>query len=330
MTIQITIIGLGEIGASVGLALRYQKQELTRVGADYLKSAEEAAKRADAVDQIEHNIPTAVRNADIVILAIPGSELESTLELIDSELKADATIVDFSLNKQRAYRAAKKYLSKPDHFISVHPGLNRAAFDDPADGWRAAREDLFKGGTLTIAALGSTDPEVVELAQDLASLLGAHCAFADLAEIDGSTAHSELAPAIAGCAFSAASYRANGWTDQRKTGGKPFYQLSALVTGDRSASSLADDLIANRENCVAALQDAVAVLKEIRDALNAEDAETLTRLIEEAKTGREKWLTDYERAVWRKENEPKMERASLGDSLGQFFFGALANRKKKS
>ncbi len=330
MTIQITIIGLGEIGASIGLALRYQKKDLFRVGADHLKSAEEAAKRSDAVDQIEHNLPKAVKNADIVVLAIPGSELDPTLETIASELKADATVIDFSLNKRRAYRTARKYLAKPDQFISIHVGLNRAAFDDPADGWRGAREDLFKGGTLTIAALDSTDPEVLELAQDLAVLLGAHCAFADASEIDGLTARSELAPAIAAYAFSAASFRSSGWNDQRKFGGKPFYRLSALVKKEWSGSSLADDLLANREFCVSALQEAVSVLKEIRDALNADDAETLTRLIEGTKSGREKWLEEYEKATWRRENEPRTERVSLGDSLGQFFFGALANRKKKN
>lgn len=330
MTIQITLIGLGEIGASIGLALRYQKKDLFRVGADSLKSAEEAAKQADAVDQIEHNLVQAVKNADIVVLAIPGAELENMLERIAPELKADATVIDFSLNKRRAYRLARKYLAKPDQFIAIHAGLNRAAFDDLNSGWHGAREDLFKEGTLTIAAVDSTDPEVVELAQDLAALLGAHSAFADPAEIDGLTARTESAPTLAAYAFSAASFRSSGWTDQRKFGGKPFYRLGAIVKNDWNAGALAEDLLANRESNVSALQEAVAVLKEIRDALNADDAETLIRLIDETKSAREKWLAAYEKAAWRKENEPQTERASLGENLGQFFFGALANRKKKS
>ena len=55
MQLQLTLIGLGEIGASVGLALRYQKKDIFRVGLDSRKSAEEAAKRVDAVDKIEHS-----------------------------------------------------------------------------------------------------------------------------------------------------------------------------------------------------------------------------------------------------------------------------------
>ena len=329
MKIQIAIIGLGKTGASIGLALRYQKNDLYRVGTDCLRSAEEAAKRSGAVDQIESQLTKAVGNADIVILAIPGAELESTLEIIAPELKADATVVDFSLNKRRAERAARKYLPNPDQFIGVHAGLNRAAFDDAANGWRAAREDLFKGGTLTIAAVDSTHPEVVGLAQDLAALLGARCAFADPTEIDALTARSELAPELAAYAFSAASFRSGGWPDQRKFGGEPFYRLSALAARDWNAVSIAGDLIANRDFAVSALQDAVAVLREIRDALNAGDAETLIRLIEKTKSGRETWLDEYEKGAWRKENEPEPERASLGENLGQFFFGGLLSRKKK-
>ena len=63
MQLQLTLIGLGEIGASVGLALRYQKKDIFRVGLDSRKSAEEAAKRVDAADKIEHSYADAVKKA---------------------------------------------------------------------------------------------------------------------------------------------------------------------------------------------------------------------------------------------------------------------------
>ena len=65
MQLQLTLIGLGEIGASVGLALRYQKKDIFRVGLDSRKSAEEAAKRVDAVDKIEHSYADAVKKTQV-------------------------------------------------------------------------------------------------------------------------------------------------------------------------------------------------------------------------------------------------------------------------
>lgn len=41
MQLQLALIGLGEIGASVGLALRYQKKELIRIGLDSLEMVQE-------------------------------------------------------------------------------------------------------------------------------------------------------------------------------------------------------------------------------------------------------------------------------------------------
>ena len=76
MQLQLALIGLGEIGASVGLALRYQKKELIRIGLDSRKSAEEAAKRVDAVDRIEHSYAEVVKKAHLIVIAVPDGELE--------------------------------------------------------------------------------------------------------------------------------------------------------------------------------------------------------------------------------------------------------------
>ena len=71
MTVQITIIGLGQIGASIGLGLTKIKDQVTRIGNDRDPIIARQAEKMGAVDKISINLPSAVRNADLVILAVP-------------------------------------------------------------------------------------------------------------------------------------------------------------------------------------------------------------------------------------------------------------------
>ena len=63
MSVQITIVGLGQIGASVGLALGRHATILRRVGHDKSPEAAKQAQRKGAVDEVKHNLPAAVRGA---------------------------------------------------------------------------------------------------------------------------------------------------------------------------------------------------------------------------------------------------------------------------
>ena len=72
MSVQITIIGLGQVGTSIGLALAGQKN-IKRVGHDKSYEVARAAQKAGAVDEIKVNLPSSVSDANVVILSLPFS-----------------------------------------------------------------------------------------------------------------------------------------------------------------------------------------------------------------------------------------------------------------
>ena len=82
MAIQLTILGLGQIGSSVGLALREYKDKIHRVGHDKSRQAVNFAKENDAVDKTALTLSGAVKDADIVLLALPFQEIYPVLEFI--------------------------------------------------------------------------------------------------------------------------------------------------------------------------------------------------------------------------------------------------------
>jgi prephenate dehydrogenase len=86
MTIQITIVGLGQIGASVGLALGKRRSDIRRVGHDKSLETAKKAQQIGAVDDMKINLPAAVREANIVLLSLPVNEIRATLEVIAPDL----------------------------------------------------------------------------------------------------------------------------------------------------------------------------------------------------------------------------------------------------
>ena len=71
MTVQFAIIGLGQIGASVGLALAKHSDMVTRLGYDREPNIAKQARQMGAVDQIFDTLPAAVENAGLILLALP-------------------------------------------------------------------------------------------------------------------------------------------------------------------------------------------------------------------------------------------------------------------
>ena len=143
-TVEITIIGLGQIGASIGLALAEQKATIHRVGVDYDQDNTRAANKMGALDQAVNNIPSAVRKADLVILALPVDQVQETLKLIANELHPGAVVMNTSPVRVAIEQWAKEIMLPGRYYISITPTLNPACLPGNITGVESARADLLK------------------------------------------------------------------------------------------------------------------------------------------------------------------------------------------
>src|SRR5512142_2838744 len=73
---QLTIVGMGLIGTSLGLAVRQSKLGYQVVGHDLHHEATGKARKLGAVDRAEWNLPAAVEAADLVVVATPVLAVE--------------------------------------------------------------------------------------------------------------------------------------------------------------------------------------------------------------------------------------------------------------
>ncbi|MBW7887827.1 MAG: prephenate dehydrogenase [Bacteroidetes bacterium] len=116
----ITIIGLGVIGGSLGLAIKQNVSRSIITGFDNKKSVESALRR-DAIDFGALSLTSAVRDADIVFLCAPVSAILSLLPKISSSIKPNVIVTDVGSTKARIVSSAKKYFHNNGIFIGGHP-----------------------------------------------------------------------------------------------------------------------------------------------------------------------------------------------------------------
>jgi prephenate dehydrogenase len=119
---QITIIGTGLIGGSLGLALRKRKFTGRLIGCDREATLEKARMRG-AIDSGTANPGDAVHGSQLVILATPVLAIVDLIERIGPVLPAKALLTDIGSTKaavvERAMRVFGKSAGKK--FLAGHP-----------------------------------------------------------------------------------------------------------------------------------------------------------------------------------------------------------------
>jgi hypothetical protein len=116
MPVQLTIIGLGQIGTSVGLALAGKKDLILRMGHDKENGNAKLAEKMGALDKTHYNLPASVRDADIVLLSIPFDGIRETLEFIRDDLKEGAVVMDTARSRS-GLQWAKQYIPEGRYYV---------------------------------------------------------------------------------------------------------------------------------------------------------------------------------------------------------------------
>ena len=130
MTIQITVLGLGQVAVSLGLALAEHKNKVLRVGNDRSSEAMRTVSKLGAFDQLTYNLPAAVEKADAVILAVPVDEIRKSLEEFAQDLKPGAVVINTAPLTLKVMKWAEELLPEgldPPMSTSVKPDVTEAA-----------------------------------------------------------------------------------------------------------------------------------------------------------------------------------------------------------
>lgn len=325
MAVNMTIIGLGQIGASIGLALGKHKEHVKRSGIDREPLISERAIKRGAVDHLFRNLQASVEGADVVVMAVPPDEVRETMEIIAPALKEGVVVLDSSPLQQTAIRWAKELFSGERHFVCISPSLNPIYLHETGTGIDVSHDDLFKNGVMAISAGVGTHGDALKLAADLASMLEAKVYFADPLEVDGLVAGSELLSSISSTALILAATDQPGWSEGRKLASRAFALASTPAALLEGKKSLGQTMLLNRESTLRVLDNFIAILQSLREAIADNDQASLHSLVERAQTKRQEWWKQRQAGDW--EIRTQTEIPTMGEVLGRFI--GLGGKKKR-
>ena len=326
MTIQITIIGLGQIGASIGLALAKHKEKILRCGHDPEPTRAKNMEKVGAVDKIFFNLPESVRDADIVLLALPAGQVEETLKYIADDLRPGVVVIETSPVHAGIIALAKKVLSNDRHFISIYPVINPIYIEESAIDAQTPHADLFENAVFLVAAENTTHPDALKLVEDLASLVNASVYISDPAEADGISARVELLPQLLAAALIHTTIDQAGWNDGRRSASKSYARVTSVIDTDGGEVGKGTQFVLNQVGSLQVIDQITDTLQDLRDMISENNELDLNKYMKNVQEQRTRWIEQRRAGDWEKYvgEKPPSTKERIGGLFG------LRERKKKS
>lgn len=326
MSVQVTIVGLGQIGASVGLALADHREMVRRVGHDREIGVARQAEKMGALDKVSVNLPAAVQGADLVLLSLPIDQIRDTLAIVAQDLREGAVLMDTAPVKQVVAGWIAELLPPERYYVGLTPILNPIYLHSQERGVQAARGDLFRDGLMAIVTPQHVPSDAIKLAVDLTRLIGATPLFADALEMDGLMASTHIVPQLLAAALLDTTVDRPGWNEGRKIAGRDYAQVSAPILHPFETKSLREAAMSDRENVVRVLDNVVASIQAMRAEIEAGLSAELDERLNRARRGRETWWQQRLAASWSDEERPPIEAPMASEVFGRMIG---MGRKKK-
>ena len=278
--LKVLIVGLGQIGGSLGMDLVERRLVAKVTGFDINKAVVKRAKKLGAVDNIVNSLDEGMHKADLVILAVPIREIKKLIPVVGQFIRKDAAVLDVGSTKVEILKIASK-LSQIVNYIGGHPLAGSEKY-----GLDSAETGKFVDTTFVLIPFPETKPEWIETAKKLVYSLGAKPLFMTAQEHDQLIALTSSLPYL----FSIALMHQAAKYEERY---KKIWNLvgGSFVGATRVASSspemTLDMFLTNQKNVVKVIKEMIAELTLWRQMIEKEDEASLRNLIEKAKKKRE-------------------------------------------
>ncbi len=313
---RITIVGLGRIGGSMGLALKKANADLEIIGHDKDARAAGAAQKRGAVDKTEWNLLNACDGAGLIVLALPLGGVRDTLKVLGNELQPGVIVTDTASTKVPVLEWAGA-LQRGVHFVGGDPIIPPSRTESEVKGIEAASPDLFENAVYCLTPAVSAAEAAVNTMVSLVSLLGGKPLFLDAAEHDGLITGAQHLAYILSATLLQATTMSGGWRDLSKLAGYDYLQATALAARDPSAQR--DMLLHHRADLTRWIDASIETLEDLRTAIARGDADQLDNLLKQMVEARSAWLAGQIGMP-----PPMPETGSVGDAAMRMFLGGLA------
>lgn len=273
---RLAIVGVGLVGGSLGLAVRRRGLAREVVGCGRGRANLDVALRRGLVDRAVTDVAEAVRDADVVVLAVPVGTCGPLAAEMARHARPDAVLTDVASVKAPVVAALEAAWADAGRVVGAHPiaGSDRT-------GAAAADAALFEGRRCILTPTAATSAAALARVEGLWRDVGALVETMDAARHDEVLAWVSHAPHAVAFALAEAVGRAEAGDALLRYAGTGFHDTTRIA---RSSPELwRDVLLANARPVATALRGFRDVLAELERALERGDAPAVERLLAAAR-----------------------------------------------
>jgi prephenate dehydrogenase len=280
---KITIIGVGLLGGSIGLAAR--KRRVAGEIAGFVRREKTVAEceKFGAADFATTDLLAAVSSADLIILCTPLSQMRPLAEQFLPALKRGTIVTDVGSVKAGVVRELESLIQKSGaHFIGSHPmaGAEKT-------GVAAARENLFENTVCVLTPAKKSNAAAVRKLEQFWKSLGARVVKLPPEQHDLLVSRSSHLPHVVAAALANLVLNPANPKMQAQLCAAGFRDTTRIASG--SPEMWRDIALANRKNLSRSVDRFIAELQKFQRALKISDGRAVSKFFEQAKSRRDNW-----------------------------------------
>lgn len=274
---QVTIVGTGLLGGSIGLALRSRGFSGPIVGVARRFDTLDAARRRGCIDRGITDLREAVADAELVILATPVGTILKLLPTLAPVLRRETIVTDVGSTKRSIVATAERVLQAPGRFVGSHP---MAGSDQT--GPTAADAELFAGKPAIVTPTARTDADALERVEQLWRQFGMRVHRMAAEAHDSAVARISHMPHAAAVMLVMLAE-----PDDLPLASTGFGDTTRIAAGD--PQMWADIFIDNAEAIGQVTRQWQQHWRELEQAIARGDREALVQILETARRQRKAW-----------------------------------------
>jgi prephenate dehydrogenase len=279
---RLSVLGVGLLGGSIGLAVRSMLSSCRVVGYGHRTATLRAALEAGALDDAYDDPRQAVRGADLVILCTPVGLLPELLDQIAPALEPGAIVTDVGSTKRSIVARAGQVLNSPAggpsraRFVGSHPMAG-----SEKRGVQHAHPDLFRDALCITTPDPHTDPDALEQVEAFWRFLGMRTRRLS------PDAHDRLIADISHLPHAVAAALVGMQSDESLSlCGRGFLDATRIAGGD--GGLWRDIFLDNRDNLRDSIRRLQENLEDLLNRLDGGDGDGLTQWLDQAAERRRK------------------------------------------
>jgi cyclohexadieny/prephenate dehydrogenase len=268
---KLVIVGVGLLGGSVARAAleRGVAREVVGLGRNAEKLS--AAQKAGTITKYATDAATACRDTDLVVVCTPVDRIAADVVEVAAACNRPTLITDAGSTKGNIIAALPAKLPLGCRFVGSHPLAG-----SEKTGAEHAKADLFVGRMVILTPTTDSDAADVDRLESFWKGLGACVSRMDVESHDRTLAATSHVPHVVAAALALATdpgclqHTAGGWLDCTRIAAADAALWQAIFA-------------ANRSHILKALDGFEKTLATLREAIAADDAEEVQRILGDAK-----------------------------------------------